>query len=578
MSNGSSPPAPNGDRDDGGALRAIARAIELQERGRLDDAEAVYARLLAKDDRDPTVLINAGVLAVLRDDMGTAVARLARASTLVPGNAVAHGNLGYALIHAGRLAEALAALDRAVLLKPDFVQAHNSRGIALVRMNRRDEAKRAFEQALVLRPTYTEAALNLGELANQDGDPTVARAAFEPVLARDFRHAVSGAGVAFADALEGRLDESIVALERVVEEHPRAAAVWQTLGAVCNWAWRHEAAEIAYREALSIDPRNREARFGVASSLLSRGRYDEGLAAFEASRASFAPASTALQKLPPWSGDQLAGTLVLHAEQGLGDVVQFARFLPRLSDRVQRVVLWLDQYWQPLAPLLASLEGVDEIVTGTERMDAGNPRARCSLLSLAHLAQATPGTAWDGAYLAAPAERIDTWRSRVDATASLRVGLAWSVHARDDHGYVTRHKSVPPETLAPLLDVRGVAFHSLQPGQDGDAAVFGVRASRVVPTGPAIGDFGDTAALIENLDLVITPDTAVAHVAGALGKPVWLLERFHGCWRWRLEAETAPWYPTVRIFRQSRFNDWSDVVTRAAAALATYNHGNSNRA
>jgi hypothetical protein len=248
--------------------------------------------------------------------------------------------------------------------------------------------------------------------------------------------------------------------------------------------------------------------------------------------------------------------------------VQFVRFLPRLRGRVQRVVLWLDDYWRPLAPLLASLEGIDAIVAGAEFPAGEKPLARCSVLSLPHLARATPDRVWQGAYLAAPADRTDAWRRRVDATANLRVGLAWSVHARDDHGYVTRHKSIAPEALAPLLDVEGVAFHSLQPPPDGDAAAFGKRASRVVPTGPAIGDFGDTAALIDNLDLVITPDTAVAHVAGALGKPVWLLERFHGCWRWRLEAEASPWYPTLRIFRQARFNDWHDAIASATTALA----------
>jgi Flp pilus assembly protein TadD len=568
MSNGSGPAAPRDVRDDGDALRAIARAVELQQRGRLDDAEAVYARLLARDDSDPTVLVNAGVLALTRGDVPTAVARLQRAVTLVPANAVAQGNLGFALIHAGRPADALATLDRAIVLKPDFAQAHNNRGIALDRLKRRDDAKRAFEQALELLPAYTEAAINLGELANQDGDAKVARAAFERVLAREADHAIAGAGAAFADALEGRLDDSIAALERVVVGHPGNAAVWQTLGAVCSWAWRHDAAEIAHREALSIDAGNRGAWFGVASSLLARGRYEEGFAAFEASRTGFVPAAAALRQIPAWSGERLAGTLVLHGEQGLGDVVQFARFLPRLRARAERVVVWLDDYWKPLAPLLASLEGVDKVVTDADPLGGEKPLARCSVLSLPHLAHATPETAWDGAYLAAPTDRIDVWRERTDATATLRVGLAWSVRARDDHGYVTRHKSVPPQALAPLLDVRGVAFHSLQPGpESGDTTLFGERASRVLPTGAAIRDFGDTAALIENLDLIITPDTAVAHVAGALGKRVWLLERFHGCWRWRIEAESSPWYPTLRIFRQSRFNDWHDVMARVAAAL-----------
>ena len=573
MSDPSRPPAARDDRDDGGALRAIARAIELQHKGRLDDAEAVYAKLLATDDRDPTVLINAGVLALARGDVANSVARLERAVTLVPANAVAHGNLGFALIHASRPAEALTALDRAIALKPDFAQAHNNRGIALARLNRRDDARRAFERSLALLPAYAEAAINLGEVANQDGDAATARAAYQRVLNREPQHASARAGVAFADALEGRLDDAIVALERVVRDHPQFATAWQTLGAVRNWAWRHEDAEHAFRKALALDAGNRDVRFGIASSLLARGRYDEGFAAFEASRAGFVPSASALQRVPVWSGDPIEGPLVLHGEQGLGDVVQFARFMPRLKARVRHVLVWLDDYWKPLAPLLASLEGVDGIVTDAAALVGERALARCSFLSLPYLARAQPEALWDGRYLAAPAERVAAWRTRVAAPGDVRVGLAWSVHARDDHGYVTRHKSIAPGALAPLLDVQGAKFHSLQPGPAGDASVFGDRSSRILPTGAAIGDFGDTAALIENLDLVITPDTAVAHVAGALGKPVWLLERFHGCWRWRLEAESTPWYPALRIFRQARFDDWHDVGARAATALASRTKG-----
>ena len=559
-------PATRDERDDGDTLRAIARAVDLQQKGRLEDAEAVYAKLLAGDARDPTVLINAGALALARGDVAGAVARLERAVSVVPANAVAHGNLGFAMIHAGRPLEALAALDRAVLLKPDFAQAHNNRGIALARMKRRDDARRAFERSLALVPGYLEAAINLGELANQAGDPSAARGAYERVLSRDPSHPVARAGTAFCAALEGRLDESIESLERVVHDHPDFGTAWQSLGAVRNWAWRHDGAEHAFRKALSIDASNRDARFGLASALLARGRYDEGFAAFETSRSGFTPAAPELQRLPAWTGDRLAGTLVLHGEQGLGDIVQFARFLPRVRSRVERVVVWLDDYWEPLAPLIGSLDGVDAVATGVAQL-GDEPLARASVLSLPHLAHARPENAWDGPYLAAPDDRIARWRDRVDRNAGLAVGLAWSVHARDDHGYVTLHKSVAPDVIAPLLDVEGVAFHSLQPGDAGDAAGFGKRASRVVPTGRAIGDFADTAALIEHLDLVITPDTAVAHVAGALGKPVWLLERFHGCWRWRLDAEGSPWYPTMRIFRQSHFNDWHDVGVRVANAL-----------
>jgi len=154
-----------------------------------------------------------------------------------------------------------------------------------------------------------------------------------------------------------------------------------------------------------------------------------------------------------------------------------------------------------------------------------------------------------------------------------RIGLAWSVRARDDHAYVARQRMLDRDHLHPLLDVGGVTFVSLQPGAAGDPSALGARGERVVDMGRSIADFGDTAALIEALDLVISTDTAVVHVAGALGKPVWMLDRFASCWRWRLATSGSPWYPTLRIFRQRRFGDWEDPVQRAAAALAQWRDG-----
>ena len=561
------PAPPTADDVDGSALEALARAIDLQQRGRLDDAEREYASLLSRNARDPTVLINAGVLALARGDVDASIARTSAATALVPANAIAHANLGYALIHAHRYDAALAALDRAVALKPDFAQAHNNRGIALLRLKRRTQAREAFARALDLLPAYVEAALNLGELENQDGRAAAARDAFQRIASRDADHVLANVGLAFADALEGRLNESIASLRRIADRHPGNVAAWQTLAAVSNWAGLHEEAERAYRNVLSIDDAHRDARFGVASTLLSRGRYAEGFAAFERSRESFLPGAAWVRALPAWTGERLDGTLVLHGEQGLGDVIQFARFVPQLRERVERIVVWLDDYWKPLAPLLATLQGIDEIIVDGRRPQP-SARARASILSLPAIAGAKPESLWDGPYLAAAPDRIASWHARVDANARLRVGLAWSVHARDDFGLVTRHKSVPIAALAPLVDVAGVAFHSIQPGAAGDAASLAASADAIIPTGSMIADFGDTAALIANLDLVITPDTAVAHVGGALGKPVWLLERFHGCWRWRLAEKTSPWYPTLRIFRQRRFDAWTDVVAAVRDELA----------
>ncbi len=552
----------------GAALRALARAVELTQSGRLDDAETVYAKLLAQAPRDPTVLINAGVLALSRGDVAGALARLARGVEVVPNNAIAHGNLGFALLAAGHVGEALVALERAVAIKPDFAQAHNNRGIALERLGRRVEARAAFERALALVPAYPDAATNLGELANRDGDAAAARAAFLRI--RGASPLPARAGLAFADALDGRLDAARHALEALVAESPGSAALWQTLGTVRNWAWLHDEAESAFRQALDLEPGNRDAQFGIAATLLSRGRYAEGFAAFEASRAGLAPDAPRLRALPVWDGGPLDGTLVVYPEQGYGDVVQFARFLPALRARAGRIVVHLDGYWAPLAPLLATLAGVDAVSTTPDALPADRASARVSVLSLPNLAGARSDALPAAPYLAVPAERREAWRARVAALPAPRVGLAWSVRARDDHGYVARQRTLDGDHLRPVLDVGGVTFVSLQPGAAGAPGALGARGERVVDMGRSIADFGDTAALIEALDLVISTDTAVVHVAGALGKPVWMLDRFASCWRWRLSASGSPWYPTLRIFRQQRFGHWEDPVHQAATALAQW--------
>lgn len=554
--------------DPGATLKALARAMDLQQRGRLDEAESVYAKLLASDPHDPTALVNGGALAMARGDAATAVARLERAVETVPANAVAHANLGFALIRVGRTEEALRALDRAVARNPGFAQAHNNRGIALTRLRRAGDARAAFARALELAPAFAEAAVNLGELCNRGDDTNAARAAFARVPENDPRAVQAAVGHAFSDAIDGRLDDAIAALEATVRAHPDEAAAWHTLGAVRNWAWRHDAADAAFRRALGIAPTHSDARFGLASALLARGRYDEGFAAFEASRTSFVPTSAALRDWPRWNGKALDGSLVVHGEQGLGDAVQFARFVPLLRPRVRRLVLLLDGYWRSLAPLLASLAGVDAVITNDSGLDGERRGARLSLLSLPHFAAANPDALPRPPYLAPPPDRRDAWARRVRELPGRRVGLAWSVHARDDHAYVTRQKSIPPAALAPLLAVEGVTFVTLQPGADGDPSTLGAHGSRVVPLGREVRDFGDTAALIDALDVVVCADTAVAHVAGALGKPVELLERFHGCWRWRLDPHASPWYPTLRIHRQARFGDWTRPVAEATAALS----------
>ena len=552
-------------------LKELADAFGLQRAGRLDEAEAAYAKVLAKAPDDPIALINAGVLALARNDLPAALARLTRAVAQAPGNAIARNNLGFAQLRASRIDEALKSFERAIGAKADYAQAHNNRGIALVRLGRRAEAIAAFARALECDPAQVDAAVNLGDARADAGDAEGAAAAFDAALARAPGHVAARSGRAFATALAGDLDASRAALESIVTDHSDSASAWQTLGAVANWAHDHERAEAAFARALALDPACDDAKFGVASTLLARGRYREGFAAFERRPLGVFGHDGRYAQYPSWNGNAVPGALLLHGEQGYGDVVQFARFIATARTRVTRVVVLLDGYLAPLAPLLASCAGVDRVLMGVQELAGEAIAARASILSLPHLlgigVDDLPGAV---PYLSAAPEPLAAWTARLAPLPRPRVGLAWSVLARDDHGFVTRHKSIPPEALAPFVRSAGAAFVSLQPGAAGDPKAFGADASRIADHRAGITDFAATAALIASLDLVVSADTAVAHVAGALGIPVWLLDRYNSCWRWRLSADTSPWYPTMTIFRQSRFGEWRGVVDRVAARLPAW--------
>ena len=563
----------------GAALGLLARAFDLQQRGALDAAEALYLQALAADPDDPTALVNGGAVALARGDLPLAIARFERAERVVPRNAVVQNNLGFALLHASRPEDALAACDRALSLQPSLATAHNHRGIALAQLRRTAEARAAFAQALNLDPRLTLAALNLGEQANHAGDGAAALVAYDRALALEPDNVHAATGRAFALALAGDLPAATQALEAIVTRAPQHAPAWQTLGAVRNFAWDHDGAEAAFHHALALVPNDVDARFGVASARLGRGDFAAGWDAFERRPDRAATADAALASLPAWDGRSFDGTLVIYGEQGFGDIVQFARFVPLARRRARVVVVLLSGDHAALAPLLASLEGVDSVLTQVRDLPTPEHAARVSILSLPHrLGIDAKGLAMAAPYVHAPADRRAAWLAHMHDKPRPRVGLAWSVLARGVHGFVTKHKSIPPPVLAPLLAGGDTVFVTLQPGAEGDPAAFGRRASAIVDVRASLRDFADTAALIEQLDLVISADTAVAHLAGALRKPVWLLDRYNACWRWRAASDASPWYPSMRIFRQSHFGNWDDVGTRVAAAFADWRAGLSRRA
>jgi tetratricopeptide (TPR) repeat protein len=427
-------------------------------------------------------------------------------------------NLGNALRAGGDAEGAEAALRRSLALQPDQPAAHNNLGNLLRAAGRPAEALEAYRRALFLTPTDGLVRGNLG--------------------------------TALLDL--HRPQEATVWLAQAVAADPADAQARVNLGGALMLARNPVAALAQYRQASALAPDLPGAALGEAIARLTLGDWTAGWEAYEARlrEPRFRPYATDVPG-PRWHGPEpIRGrTLLLLSEQGLGDTLQFCHYAPLLRQRGARVVL---QVQPPLAPVLRGL--ADAIAVPGDEL--GHFDAWCPLMSLPRAFATTPRTVPAPAVLAADPARVRTWRRRLGRPRGMRVGLAWAGNA--DHPFDAL-RSLPQEALAPLLDVPGVEAHALQP----EARPL----DRRIRAHPDIAGFADAVALVGLMDLVIAVDTATAHLAGTLGKPVWILLAHAADFRWLLDRADTPWYPSARLFRQTRPRDWAGVVDAVAPAL-----------
>ncbi|WP_109481000.1 tetratricopeptide repeat-containing glycosyltransferase family protein [Paraburkholderia sp. C35] len=553
------------------ALPGFQAAFDAHLAGRLDEAERGYRQTLEADPHHAdalhllgVVLLSGGVWAEaealirwaisLRDDASfhanladllmkrrripEAEAACRRAIAIDAGCALAHFLLAEAANGAARVAEAEQTYRRAIACQPDLIAAHNNLGTLLMSVNRLDEAVAMFHSALAVDPHYIHALYNLG----------------------------------MAQLRSLRLDEAETAFRRALDVRPDHRDALHNLATTYKLAGRYAEAEHCYRQTLASHPDFADARFNLGILLLMLGRLDE---AWPHAEARYSPQRHQKHVPPPsgtpqWQGEPLEGkSLVLWHEQGYGDCVQFARYAPLLKARgVRHLTLMCPE---PLKPLMTTLDGVDQVCTHTSEIGPSDYWAYPMSMPLQF------GTTLDTMpaslpYLQALPERIARWRVRLGTQPGIRIGLVWKGFAENAHDATRSLPGLAP--LAPLWDVPGANFFSLQKGQGEDEAAAPPAGQPIVNLGSDITDFADTAAIIAQLDLLITVDTAAAHVAGALGKPCWLmLPRDWTDWRWLLERDDSPWYPGVmRLFRQSDSRDWPDVAERMAQTLRQTTH------
>lgn len=582
------------------AENMLRRALQLHRSGHLGDAASLYRDVLRQQPNNVDAL---NLLAVILSGSGfhaEAAIFLQQAIRTDPNFFVLHVNLGNALQALGRIDEAIAAFGRADALSPDNAQILNNLGSALNAKGRFNDAALVCARVVEMAPGFREGVVNLGNALAGQGNVAGAEACYRNAI-----ELAPGEGGAYynlgtllqsagrlAEAIEvhnqavtidpsdaikhynlanaltdaDRYDDALSQYREVLRLNPRFVDGWVNLGAAQMLSAKPDEAASSYRAALTFDPDAGDIHWNLALALIAGGEFAEGWEEYEWRWRN--PHFTSPQRVfasPLWDGGALDGqTLLLHAEQGFGDTILAARYAPLAAAQGARVVV---ECPKTLVRLFGTLTGVSQVVARGDDLPPFDCHA--PMMSLPHLFGTTLGTIpAHTPYLAVP---DGVAAPAVLAEASGRkVGLCWAGSAtrRDD-----RRRSLAWETLAPLLDTRGASFFSLQVGdraldlaKSAEARIADL-APKIVDLAPQIGDFADTAACIASCDLVISVDTAVAHLAGALGKPVWVMQPFAPSHLYPYGRDDMPWYPTMRQFRCAAPGAWDDVVTRIGHAL-----------
>ncbi|MDB6008720.1 MAG: glycosyltransferase [Gammaproteobacteria bacterium] len=511
------------------------RGNALKDLGRLQDAVQSYSLALAIEPGNPETLHNRAVAHSLLGEYAEALRDYDTLFAQGKGSAADLVGQGAALVALGRHGEALGPLERATELLPGEAEAHIQRGVALLSLERNPEAVECFDRGLAIRPNVPEVLNNRGVALMASGRLSEALQTF------------IGAAV-----LSGSAD------------------IRTNMGIVLKSLGRHREAAASFGRALDLKPNDPAAQFALAFLHLTLGKFNLGWPLYEARFDVPAFGNPARHfDVPRWNGTEpLAGKrLLVYAEQGLGDVIHFCRYLPLLAAQGVTVVF---EVMPSLEALLRTLPGAIQIIGRGEPLPAVD--YYCALLSLPLAFKTQLDTIpAQTSYLAPEPDRVARWASRLQAVPGLRVGIAWQGNLAVEKLVWARGRSIPLAALEPLAHLPGVSLVSLQKGPGLEQLRNVPFADRIVELSAALDPgpdaFLDTAALMASLDLVISSDTSIAHLAGALGRPVWTALPLSPEWRWLLERSDSPWYPSMRLFRQTTDGDWGTVVTEIVAAL-----------
>ena len=577
----------------------LRQGLALHQQGRFNEAEHFYKDVLSHAPAHFDALHLLGVVALQTGRTQSGVDLIAKAVALNPNSAGAHNNLGNGLKDLRRFGDALASFDKVIALKPDYAEAHNNRGIVLRDLQRFADALASYDKAVALKQDYAEAYNNRGIVLKDLERIADALASFDTAIALkpDYAEAYNNRGnmlkdlKRLPDALADfntairlkpdyagayynrgivlhdlkRLDEAVANFDRAIALRPDYAEAHNNRGRALQDLKRLDDAIASFDKTIALTPEYAEAYTNQSLCFLQMGRFEQGWRLYEWRKKLEEPFGNRLFSAPLWLGqeDLADKILFVHWEQGFGDTIQFCRYGKLLKARgVKKVVLSVQE---PLYQLLKQLSPDVEIINHDE-VPAAFDR-HCPLMSLPLALGTTLQTIPSEPRYIFADERLRTaWNARLPPRAKPRIGIVWRGGAkhRNDH-----NRSIDLPALAPLFSAEADWISLQKELGDGDAPLL-KELRHIVPCGEELKDFSDTAAVIDLLDLVITVDTSVAHLAGAMGRQVWILLPYNSDWRWLLDRDDTPWYPTARLFRQDGTRSWDNVIVRVRDALQDF--------
>jgi tetratricopeptide (TPR) repeat protein len=545
-------------------------AVGHHQSGHLQQAEELYRRVLQAEPQHVNAWHLLGLLAEQFGRPDLACEYLGRALQLDPTYAVAHNSLGAVLQGLGRLEEAEASYREALRLKPDFSEAHYNLGKVLKGQDKLDEAATCYRRALLCKPDNAEAHNNLGNILQFQEKLDEAAACYLSALRLRPEYVVAHFNLGNVLTAQDKLEEASACQQRAIRLKPDFYQAHNNLGNIRKAQGQWDQAKGCYREVLRLNPEYEEAHFNLGMLSLELGNFEEGWAEYEWRHKvkNFLPRSF---PQPRWDGSALVGkTILLQAEQGLGDTFQFVRYVQLVKQCGGRVLL---ECQPPLVEIMKSCPGIDHILTSNDPVPAFDVQA--PLLSLPSIMKTTLATVPAPIpYLSAQPALTEYWRQELSQISGFRIGIVWQGDAKVglpwDGRAEGRRRSIPLACFEPLARLPGVRLFSLQKGHGSEQLAQRQVRLGIIDLGEKLdkgAPFLDTAAVMMNLDLIISSDTSPVHLAGALGRPVWAALPFSGCWRWLHDREDSPWYPSMRLFRQKTPGDWGEVFQRIAGEI-----------